>query len=342
MNMSKRVDLHECQAEPCVINDKSKDRDKRNIACRSPGCSRQFHAACIGQARKSDKELNNLFFVCLQCEDYLKFSAQIVQKPLMTEFDSKLSALKLSILQTIEEKITFESTKILNKAQSMFDLLSQKFEEEIKDMKREMADAHELVLGLLKDKDEKIDALQSELQQFKAKCSSEIDGLRSTCVSIQNQMGSHELKRKKKSFIVRNFPEKECAIDGQPVSTSLQAVIAISQALKFEEEVALSIQEVFRLGKPRDDGKPRLIMVRTTERTTKLFLSKARRLKDAAAPLNKVFLQEDLPREVNQKLASMRKRAYQHRIDNPEEEAYVKNKKLIINGAVVDEIGENF
>ena len=166
-------------------------------------------------------------------------------------------------------------------------------------MKRQMTDAHEFVLGLLKDKDEKIDALQSELQHFKVKCSGEIDGLRSTCVSIQNQMGSHELKRKKNSFIVRNFPEKECVIDGQSVSTSHQAVIAISRELKVEDEVALSIQEVFRLGKPRVDGKPRLIMVRTTERTTKLFLSKARLLKNATSPLNKVFLQEDLPREVN-------------------------------------------
>ena len=55
-----------------------------------------------------------------------------------------------------------------------------------------------------------------------------------------------------------------------------------------------------------------------------------------------VFLQDDLPFEVNKRLAEMRKQAFDHRSQNPGESAYVKNMKLYINNVVVDEIKLDF
>ena len=75
-------------------------------------------------------------------------------------------------------------------------------------------------------------------------------------------------------------------------------------------------------------------MVKTSERVARLFLSKARLLKKAETLLCNVFLQEDLLPEINKKLIDMRRKAYEHRMKNPGEEAYMKDKKLYINGFV--------
>lgn len=338
---SKRLSSDFCLAEPCVISEKSKVRDKRIIMCSSPGCLKRFHAACVGQARMSDKELNELFFVCLRCEEYIKYSSQIAQKSLMAEFDSKLSALKLAIHQSIDEKISSASAKILEQTNSMFDSFSKQFEGKLNFIKQEAAESKEFLLGLMKDKDKKIDALHADIAKLKTRCMEEVGGVKTVCDSMAGQITSLEMKKRKKSFIVKNFPERPCKIDEVEISSCQEGITAISRALDLSTEIP-NIRETFRLGKPRMDGKPRLMMVRTTEKTARLFLNKSRRLKEAAWPLNKVFLQEDLPREVNRKLASMRKRAYDHRSSHPGDEAFVKNKKLFINGTVVDEIDQDF
>ena len=103
-----------------------------------------------------------------------------------------------------------------------------------------------------------------------------------------------------------------------------------------------NIKECFRLGKVREDNRPRLIMVKATEKTVKQFLTRSKLLKQASSPLDKIFLQENLPSELNKRLADMRKKAYEHRTQNPGDTAFVKNKKLFINGQVVDEINQNF
>ena len=45
---------------------------------------------------------------------------------------------------------------------------------------------------------------------------------------------------------------------------------------------------------------------------------------------------------MSRKLAELRKRAYEHRTNNPGEKAFVKDKKLYMNDMVVDEVKENF
>ena len=330
-----------CQAEPCVLSDKSKERDKRIVVCSSPGCEKQFHAACIGQAKKSDKELSNLFFVCLRCEAYLKYSAEIAHKLISSELDAKLTALKESIHETIEEKITNERALILEQTNSLFDSFSRQFEDKLGEVKRVAADAERSVHGLLKVQEKSIQTLQTEFLELKNKCLADLNGAKSGFDSIQSQVASLESKKRKKAFIVRNFPEKPCIIRGKTISNCQEALFAISQELDLEVEAG-NIKDVFRLGKPREDGKPRLMMVKTSEKIVRMFLSKSRLLKNAVCPLNKVFLQEDLPVEVNRKLAAMRKRAYEHRTKHPGEEAYVRNKKLVINGMVVEEIEQHF
>ena len=333
-----------CSSEPCVLTDRAKDREKRFVACSSPGCQKHFHAACVGLAKKSEKELNNLFFVCLKCEAYLNYSAEIARKSVMSELDDKLHNLKSSILQSVDEKIKNESTLIKQQAQALCDSVIKQFDEKISELRSHTNDANEFVLSALRNKESKVSTLQSGFQSLNEKYLTEVNALRSQCKAVEDQLASFDLKRRKESFIVRNFPENlsnECSNTAKAASTCRGAISSIANALGLSDE-ANNIHEAFRLGKPRQDGKPRLIMVKAPERTCRLFLTKARFLRQAQAPLCNVFLQEDLPPEVNKKLIEMRRKAYEHRTKNPGEEAYVKNKKLYINGFVVEEITQNF
>lgn len=158
---------------------------------------------------------------------------------------------------------------------------------------------------------------------------------------IEDQLTTLDSNNRKGSFIIRNFPEDDCTISGKLVKSSLDAVAAVAEALGIAEETK-EVKEAFRLGKSRPHGRCRLIMVRATEKTAKAFLRRARTLKQCEPPLNNIFLHEDLPPPVTKKLAEMRKRAYEHRTKHPNEEAFVKNKKLYVNGVVVDEVERNF
>jgi len=207
-------------------------------------------------------------------------------------------------------------------------------------------ESHKNVLAQLHDKENRFAALQSNFKSLNDTYMKEMNAIRSQYKAVNDQLISLDLRKRKESFIVRNCPETSIHSSNfnytdksgptcQEIVASIANVIGIPDA-------ANNIREAFRLGKPRLDGKPRLIMVKAPERTCRLFLSRARHLKQAPSPFSQVFLQEDLPPEASRRLAEMRKKAYEHRLENPSEEAYVKNKKLYINGSVVDEIVQNF
>ena len=153
---------------------------------------------------------------------------------------------------------------------------------------------------------------------------------------MKTQISTFDSEKRKQTFIIRNYPERN---DG---SESMDNVLQeVARPLSLEGELA-HIKHAHRMGKPRPDGKPRLILVKTTEKTARLFLSKSRHFKQAVGHMNKVFVQENLSPEENKKLFELRKRAYEHRTQNPGETAFVRNKKLMINGEVIDEVSKKF
>ena len=335
-----------CFAEPCIVNDKSKEPEKRTVPCNSPGCSKTFHAICVGQGRTPDKELNNLFFVCLKCEAYLNYSADIARKSFMADLDSKLQDLRSSIDRSIDEKIRQESDKIMEQTKLLCESVARKCDEKIKEVKNLANDTGELNLSLVKEKFANIDGLRSEFQSLKRSLTKDTTDLTNACDTMRNHIRTLELEKRKASFIVRNFPEKNITIKNKHITNCNEAVAVIAEELGIVSDVTNQIKDVFRIGKvnraEHSDTRPRLIMVRATEKVARQFLMKARLLKQAGTPLDKVFIQENLPPEINKKLADMRKRAYEHRSNNPDESAYVKNKKLYINGTVVEEIDQGF
>ena len=330
-----------CYAEPCVVSDKSKEREKRIISCNSPGCQKQFHVTCVGHSKTTDREMQNIFFVCTTCESYINYSAEIARKSIMNELDIKLDKLKHSIYQSIDEKIQVESAKILEQTQSLYNTWSENIMEKLNEVRNQATDANDLAINFMKESNQKITENQNNLNALNERVDNEITDFNASLRSIQNQVALLDSKRRKKTFLIKNFPETACSVNGKYISSCQEAASAVAQVLGLQNEVG-SFKDVHRLGKARENGRPRLIAVKTSERIVKLFLSKARSLKNANHPLNTVFIQEDLPPEMNRKLAEMRKRAYEYRRDNPGEEAFVKSKKLFINGIVVDEAKSNF
>ena len=147
--------------------------------------------------------------------------------------------------------------------------------------------------------------------------------------TMDDRLIALDSSNRKSSFIIRNFPEDDCTIGGKLVKSSLDAVDVVAKALGVAEETK-EVKEAFRLGKNRPHGGCRLIMVRATEKTAKAFLRRARTLKQCESPLNKIYIHEDLPPPVTKKLAEMRKRAYEHRMNHPNEEAFVKKQDVVL------------
>ena len=169
----------------------------------------------------------------------------------------------------------------------------------------------------------------------------ELVDVKTSIQSLHSQVAVLDNMQRKKSFLIRNFPENTNSVGVNTISSCRDAVMCIAKALKLDIST-LNIKDAFRLGKVREDRKPRLILVKACERSAKLFLSNARMLKAAVNPLNRVFIQENLPPEIHVRLSDMRKRAYDHCKNFPGEQAFVRNKRLFINGVVVDEIKQSF
>lgn len=185
---------------------------------------------------------------------------------------------------------------------------------------------------------EKLEEENALLKQQQLQSKNENAVLRSLCNSIEERSVAADINSRKNTFIIRNFPEDERAAGGENVDSCLEAVSAVAKALGLSDRMS-EVGEAYRFGKTR--GR-RLIMVKTTESISKQFLRRARHLKRSDAPLNQVFVQENLPPLINKRLADMRKRAFEHRKSHPGEEAFVKNKKLYLNGVMVAEINQNF
>lgn len=184
---------------------------------------------------------------------------------------------------------------------------------------------------------EKLEEEREILRRQNMSVTDDQTSLRKLYNTVEKRIMALDSNNRTNSFIIRNFPEEECSIGGKSVKSTQEAVASVANALGLSECMD-EVTETFRLGNSRESRGRRLILVKTTEKTSKAFLRKARNLKQCGFPLNQVYVQENLPPLMNKRLGEMRKRAYEHRKNHPDEEAYVKNKKLYVNGVVVEEV----
>ena len=174
--------------------------------------------------------------------------------------------------------------------QELLESMTNQFNKKLQEVKYEALESHKLVLGKCEANEIKFAKLQKNDVHAK-----EMESFKESIGSLQKYISFLDSKDRRKSFIIRNVPEKDFSIDNQNVSGTQQAVASVADALGLRHE-AEHLQNVYRIGRPRDDNRPRLIMVETTERTAKLFLSKARKFKDSSTTLLKrVFCKKICP-----------------------------------------------
>ena len=69
-----------CSGEPCVVNEKSKDREKRLMSCNNPGCNKRFHVTCAGHAKVSDRDLSKIFLFAFSVKSSLIIVRKLLKK----------------------------------------------------------------------------------------------------------------------------------------------------------------------------------------------------------------------------------------------------------------------
>ena len=203
-----RISMNDCSSETCMINDKSKEREKRKVVCASPGCLKEFHTLCIGRPKVSDKELNNMFFVCTRCETYLSYSADIARKTIMMEIDLKIDELKKSLHHKFDTKINLECSKISAQTNALIDSFTHRFEGRLEDLRSQATEANDLVRGLILEKDTKVNEMQDEISSLKSHCLGEINQAKVSFKSIANQVALLDSQKRKKTFLIKKFPRK--------------------------------------------------------------------------------------------------------------------------------------
>ena len=278
----------------------------------------------------------SLYFICLRCESYLTYGAEIARNSIMTELDNKLGTMEKAIYKAIDNRFQEKIDEIKAQTEETVARLSKAMDQKFKALENYCRNSIQSFEKILDDEKSQVLSLKTDLKSLNDRCGQDLVALKTSCSTVQNQMSTLTSEKRKETFVIRNFPERT---NGFELIDSV--LLAVARPLNLEQEL-MHVKHAYRIDKPRTDGKPRLILVKTTEKVARLFLSRCRLLKQAGRPLNSVFVQENLSPEENKKLFELRKRAYEHRTQNPGEVAYVYNKKLIINGAVVDEVSKNF
>ena len=80
------------QYSDCKINHSTKS--DKVIQCSSPFCNKEFHMQCAGLKSKKQSDLNNIYFLCRSCNDFIAYSNNPVQNKL-AELEIQLKMLHL-------------------------------------------------------------------------------------------------------------------------------------------------------------------------------------------------------------------------------------------------------
>jgi len=232
-------------------------RNKENsqfIACAAPFCKKQFHLACAGLKGKPKEEISKLYFVCLSCDDFIRYSNSKIDLRL-NRIEEDLNETIVSLKQNIkllEEKTdgikdrldTYEKS-LLNCEQTN-KIIKKEYECSIKAVAERQKNIEESVTNLEKS----VAVLQSQTSEIKPTPITEIKQV-STDNRSKYQIRVNGIKEAPKSlkFLERQEFERGC----------------FSEILEHLNENNINFTDCFRLGKLREDSKkPRTLLVTLT------------------------------------------------------------------------------
>jgi len=106
-------------ADPSCNNQKG----EKLIKCSSPFCERQFHLTCANLKGKTKAELNNIYFLCNACDDFIRYSNSRIENKLNSlEVDLKaiIKPIELKLLK-IEDDLSKQMGEITERVKTIED-----------------------------------------------------------------------------------------------------------------------------------------------------------------------------------------------------------------------------
>ena len=130
-------------------------------------------------------------------------------------------------------------------------------------------------------------------------------------------------QEKKNNMVLHNVPEKDSADEDMAFVKSL---------VSDQNGSPDTVTEVFRMGKPRTDGKPRLLKVKCTSNWTKRgLLTGQGNIRDKNDDLKaaKFFIRDDLTELQREKDKELRDRLDVLRKDNPNKTLVIRDHQIV-------------
>ena len=176
-----------------------------------------------------------------------------------------------------------------------------------------------------------------------AKKNNQIEHLSNTIINMQRSLNSVDSNTRAKNLIFAGIPENPIPLtSGQTVVESdLDKVNLILSSIGLAEVHVADDSCLSRIGKPTDNGRPRMLqMVCSNNETRESVVKAAPKLKEKGGDLMKIFINRDTHPVYQKESARLRQRLSKikqsERELNNECDAKIIKGKLVWNGDVVD------
>ena len=224
------------------------------IECSSPFCNRQFHLSCAKLKGKKKTELNNIYFLCNRCIEFVSFSNKSVENKLIN-LEEKLN----NFLQPINLKLNSIEHDLKDAVQNLSDRIVKLENDEIsqKKVNTELFVKIDNLSGKidneLNEMKRKIESINKEMQEFNKN-----PGPNQETSAKSNTPGNDSLvKYRIRVSGISEAPTHMKFSDRQTYERE-----SLNDVFNFVNAQNVSMSDCFRLGKFKQDSKrPRTILV---------------------------------------------------------------------------------
>ena len=144
------------------------------IKCSSPFCSRQFHLTCANLKGKKKNELDNIYFLCNSCSEFVQYSNSAVTNKL-----SNLEDKIVLLLNPIEAQLKSNETNLKEEV--------HKLDSRISALEESKVSHEEKTLEVTKNLSELENRIKLELSQMKQQINEVIESAKTLVNSSENE-----------------------------------------------------------------------------------------------------------------------------------------------------------
>jgi len=305
-----------CSEPSCRIKD-----NNNMIACASPFCQKKFHLNCVGLKGKPKEEIASMYFVCLSCDEFIRYSNNRIDVKL-TEFETELT----SNIQSIKLNITSLERNTAN-----LSLRIGQLEKTLLNNEQKIEGINEF----MENTNNKIALMETDLKDSVLKLNNQINALESKLLT--NETKHFEPKENTQiingsdiKYQIRVMGVKEAPADLKYFERQEHERSSVTAMLAHLNESNIHVKDCYRLGKFKAGSpRPRTMLVTLTNIWDKRkILSKVSLLSTYE---HKLFVSPALsPSEINKEKMILKKRYELIKEGVDRRDIKIKNLKLFV------------